>query len=115
MFPRDIKLRLLQCAKKTHNTIGEKVKFRRGHRLRQGGGLHGVSVCVCSPTWHHSIGRDGTHRDGSQHGLQREVGGRQIRGESVISPRGRVVAAVFIKLLAGKLTLNVCNSGMLLR
>lgn len=38
MFPRDTKLRLLQRAKKTHNTIGEKVKFRRGHRLRQGGG-----------------------------------------------------------------------------
>lgn len=61
MFPRDIKLRRLQCAKKT---IGEKVKFRS--RLRQRG-LRGV----CSPTWHHSIGSDGAHRDGSQHGLQK--------------------------------------------
>lgn len=40
---------------------------------------------VCSPTWHHSVGSDGTHGDGSQHGLRGGGGGgreKTISGNS---------------------------------
>lgn len=95
------------------NTIGEKVKFRRGQapagrtaRRRRRRLLTHLAPLHWS-RWHSSRWQSAWSAE--------RGGGRQIRGESVISPRGGVGAAVFIKLLAGKLTLNLCNSGMLLR
>lgn len=91
------------------NTIGKKMKFR--HRQAPAGrsARHQRLLTHLAPLhwsrWHSSRWQSAWSAE--------RGGGRQIRKDSVISPRGRVGAALFIKLLAGKLTLNLCKSGML--
>lgn len=93
------------------NTIGIKVKFRHrqapaGRTARRRRLLTHLAPLHWS-RWHSSRWQSAWSAE--------RGGGRQIRGESVISLRWRVGAALFIKLLAGKLTLNLCNSDMLVR
>lgn len=69
-----------------------KKQFGGGGTILDSSGAECVAGAgVCSPTWHHSVGSDGTHGDCSQHGLQGGGGridnvrqqGRLIKEEAV--------------------------------